>query len=273
MLYNKSNTLKRPFYNRKGLTFKGATVIVIGMHIVGFCSLYGYSKYKSNQARIARAELKAKLEQRESNDWVDNNSNNNNAKLRVVAKPSPQPRWSNENQISTNQANKTPKDTNTSNLIAKINHATKVAGDNINKVNDEIKVFSKSVESHITKQKRSTQQIVADKSEKQKEHTSNQTVSSIEQTRYERLAKALEYDKKKKAYLASRRTHEDLSKVNSTTSPKISSEPTRSTVPKLVAKADRQMNTITTRLVDDKLRRDIEFDEVTQEVVQTFYSY
>lgn len=63
--------MNNKIYNKKGLTFKGAFVVVIFAHVVGICSLYGYSKYKSHQLKLAREDWKNKIEQRGNiqNDW------------------------------------------------------------------------------------------------------------------------------------------------------------------------------------------------------------
>ena len=63
--------MNNKLYNKKGLTFKGAFVVVILAHVVGICSLYGYSKYKSHQLKLAREDWKNKIEQRDNiqNDW------------------------------------------------------------------------------------------------------------------------------------------------------------------------------------------------------------
>jgi hypothetical protein len=79
--------MNNKLYNKKGLTFKGAFIVVVFVHIVGICSLYGYSKYKSNQLRIAREEWKNKMEQRdnsEQSEW-----NNSGTVSKIVARPRP----------------------------------------------------------------------------------------------------------------------------------------------------------------------------------------
>jgi hypothetical protein len=75
--------MNHKIYNKKGLTFKGAFVVVIFAHVIGIVSLYGYSKYKSNQLKLAREEWKTKLEQRDVNqrDWKTNNGS-----CKIVAK-------------------------------------------------------------------------------------------------------------------------------------------------------------------------------------------
>ena len=59
--------MNNKLYNKRGLTFKGAFVVVIFVHVVGVFSLYGYTKYRSNQLKIAREEWRNKLLQKDCN--------------------------------------------------------------------------------------------------------------------------------------------------------------------------------------------------------------
>ena len=65
--------MNNKIYNKRGLTFKGAFVVVIFVHVVGAFSLYGYTKYRSNQLKIAREEWRNKLLQKDcnQNDWKE----------------------------------------------------------------------------------------------------------------------------------------------------------------------------------------------------------
>jgi len=65
--------MNNELYNKRGLTFRGAFVVVIFVHVVGAFSLYGYTKYRSNQLKIAREEWRNKLIQKDcnQNEWKE----------------------------------------------------------------------------------------------------------------------------------------------------------------------------------------------------------
>lgn len=65
--------MNNKIYNKRGLTFKGAFVVVIFVHVVGAFCLYGYTKYRSNQLKIAREEWRNKLIQKDcnQNEWKE----------------------------------------------------------------------------------------------------------------------------------------------------------------------------------------------------------
>ena len=128
MMTRRTNLMDKKLYNKKGLTFKGAFAVVIFVHIVGICSLYGYSKYKSNQLRIAREEWKNKIEQRDSNNQSEWNTKGMFSK--IVARPCP--------KIPT----EVKQNTNPSILIEK---AQQLTGAFLSKASTEINVALKDI--------------------------------------------------------------------------------------------------------------------------------
>jgi hypothetical protein len=102
-------------YRRKSISFKTATVIVIGMHVLGAVGLMQWSKYKSYVAKQQRAKENAEqIAHTTAKDWPTAH-----LKPTIVAKPQqvlPQ-------KTTTIQKNVFPK--NTSDLVNKTTNAVK----------------------------------------------------------------------------------------------------------------------------------------------------
>ena len=100
---------------RKSITFKTATVIVIGMHVLGAVGLMQWSKYKSSIARQQRESESAKqIAHSLSNDWPTAH-----LKPKIVAKP-PQVPPQKTTAIQKNAFTK-----NTSDVVNKTTNAVK----------------------------------------------------------------------------------------------------------------------------------------------------
>lgn len=233
--------MNNKLYNKKGLTFKGAFAVVVFAHIVGICSLYGYSKYKSNQLRIAREEWKNKIEQRDNSNQSEWNTSSVSSK--IITRPCP------KIPVEVTQ-NAGP-----SILVEKTQELTKAFLTKANAtINLTLKDMNKKEKSQVNKQLISSFSTINKKPDLQKiEKIVNKIATVPSEVRLNKppipvLAQAVPPSKKPVRVVSDYRP---------TSKPKPITNYTRSYQPQ----TNSQLKTYT------------EFDYETQETVQTFYSY
>lgn len=270
-----SNFSKYKLFTNKGLTFKGALVAAIALHFVGAGIFWGYIKYQSYRYQIAKQEHEARLQQKNLNDisW-----NNNTLKLKVVAVPPPKQitKKTIESKLNYEQFIKTSTKF-ALNLLTKARSSfNETAAFIDSQFNDRPKNpqkiqtsstqnKSKQAQSVNKQQKQTVWKASADKHQPKYVQTKKPELSQGEK----RLAKALEYDKKK----AKTET------ITITLPPSVArSIPPTKKVPsvntRLISSNSLTENQIiNSNQINSPLKYTSEVDQQTNEVVHTFYSY
>jgi hypothetical protein len=264
MLRKKHITHK--LFNSKGITFKGAFVVVIAIHVAGAAIFYGYIKYQSHRYQIAKQEHELRIQQRDLNTI---NWNNSNLKLQIVAKPPLKTIVKNTNNSKFDYKHliKTP----TEFVLTFFSKAQKLVNstniflihqfDDVTKKLQNFTVQNKSNETMFVdkQQKETAWKAAADKYQSKYTQTKKAKLSEAEK----RLAKVLEYDKKK-------------AKAESITIT-VPSSVHRSIPPiKVINPVNTRFitsNNLTINQINDTLTYTSEVNQQTSEVVHTFYSY
>lgn len=277
MSYKKfsSNFSKHELINSKGLTFRGAFVAVIALHFIGAGIFCGYVKYQSYRHQIAKQEYKTRLQQKDLNktDW-----NNNNLKLRVVAVPSSKLVTKNTTESKSNYKQLIKNFTDfTLNCLAEVWVSVNTAiafvdrqfSDRPKKPHKPQTSLAqnkpKQTQSTNKQQKETAWKVAADNYQVKHIQTKKPEPSEAEK----RLAKALDYDKKK-ARTKTVAITLPPSVVRSI--PPIKTNPSNNTRP-VSSNYITERQIINSNQINSPLNYTSEIDQQTNEVVHTFYSY
>ncbi len=266
---------KHKLTNRKGLTFKGALVAAIVLHLIGAGIFVGYIKYQSYRHHLAKQEHENLLQQKD----IDKISwNTSTLKLKVVAVPPPNPviKKAIESKISYEQFIKTSTEF-ALNLLTKARSSFNGTAAFVNSQFNDRPKNSQKIQAPSTQnkpkqtqttnkqQKETAWKLAADNHKIKYTQTKNPELSEAEK----RLAKALEYDKKK----AKTETITITMPPSVTRSiPPIKKIPLVNTRP-VDSNCLTENQIINSAQINSPLNYTSEINQQTKEVVHTFYSY
>ena len=267
-----SSFSKHKLITSRGLTFRGALVAAIALHFIGAGIFYGYVKYQSYRHQIAKQKYEDYLRQKDLDKipW-----NNNTSKLKVVAVPPPKPvtKSVTENKSLYNQLIKNSTEF-VLNFLTKaqlsFNTATAHQFSDHPKKPQKIQASAtqnkpKQTQSTNKQQKETVWKVAADNYQVKHLQTKKSELSEAEK----RLAKALEYDKKKA------RTET----ITITVPPSVArSIPPIKKVPSVNTRPISNNSLTKNQIIDSNqinspLNYTSEIDQQTSEVIHTFYSY